>query len=186
MQPSLERAEKGAEFESVFSAELPRYPRLRFIPERGASVANTPALLCEISRGYALICAFFEHKQTHLLHHANVAADRRAIEFKEVAELRQSNLTLLFQDLQEGELSDVNSGRSERLIIERRDPARSTAGHCAIAGKCHDYVYTPVMGDAQICRSQRAASGRGSSRYLIPQRLSVPPKRSWTPALFQQ
>src|ERR1700751_4857331 len=97
-QLSLERAEKGAEFESVFSAELPRYPRLRFIPERGASVANTPALLCEISRGYALICAFFEHKQPHLLHHANVAADRRAIEFKEVAELRQSNLTLLFQD----------------------------------------------------------------------------------------
>jgi hypothetical protein len=156
MQLSLERAEQGAEFEGLFSAELQRYPRLRFIPERGASIANTLALLCEISRGCALICAFFEHKQAHLLHHANVAADRRAIEFKEVAELRQSNLTLLFQDLQEGELSDVNSGRSERLIIERRDPARSTAGHCAIAGKCHDYVYTPVMGDAQICRSQRA------------------------------
>jgi hypothetical protein len=154
MQLSLERAEQGAEFESVFSAELLLDPRLRVIPERGACVANMPAVLREISRGHALICALFEHKQIHLFHHANIAADRRAIKFKEIAELCQSNLTLLFQDLQEGELRDVDPSRSERLIIERRDPARSAAGHCAIAARFHDYMYTPVMGDAQICRSQ--------------------------------
>ena len=92
MQLSLERAEQGAEFESLFSAELQRYPRLRFIPERGASIANTPAVLCEISRGCALICAFFEHKQAHLLHHANVAAAARRADMQ-CRYLRRRNVT---------------------------------------------------------------------------------------------
>jgi hypothetical protein len=124
---SLKRAEQNAQFENFFSAELLLYPRLSVIPERGANVANTLAFLCEICRGHAMICALFEHNQIHLLHHANIAADRRAIKFKEVAEFRQGNLALLLQYLQEGELRDVNPRRGERII--------QPAGRRSLAGK---------------------------------------------------
>ena len=57
---------------------------------------------------------------------------------------------LLLQYLQEGELRDVNSRRGERIIIKRRDPARRATGRSTIAGKLHDYRYTPVMRAAQL------------------------------------
>src|SRR3546814_2082693 len=103
---------------------------LACLPERHRFIEQPGAAHRQADRGFAMILAAPGHlDQAEAVQHADIAADRRAVELGEMAQFGETDRLAPGNRAHQRILRDVDAKRRQRFVIDRADLAGRSEEH---------------------------------------------------------